>query len=932
MNKILSTILVLTLFASGGTAFAFQEQTGSSSQPSNNILEPLTHLDYKNPWDIVTDGRYIYVDSLIDPGGEVIILDMIDPAHIAEIASIPVESPFQLLAIANNTLYLGPDPYTPSGYAGIQIYDVSDPYNPERIGSFEQPGSMHPTQMVIVGDLAYVADAVLGLLILDISDPAHPSLLGKDSEEVIFGLAVEGQYAYGIQDAFDYVAYGKLMTYDISNPAQPVLLGRYENTLRVGSEIAVSGSIAYFWGFINDGPEGMTEYFMDVIDISDPSNPERVAEVPELAIPVRELLVKNELLYAVRSGGLGFYSLAEPLNPQLSSIFPSYWGADVELLDSQALFLDTNTGLHVLDINDPAHPIQIGSYTWPGDAGYLASVGIHLFTVQSDVAYPLNYHEYPNVEWKSLLKVIDSSDPFNARVIGWIVLDGNTLGKPYVDESFIYLPTEPGMAIVDISDPTDVHLVSLAGAINSSVVEVLDSVAYSYSKDVGSGATLSIIGVRNPLSPTLLSQTTAYFNTEDMSIAKQGDRIFAYLISDSQLIILDVTDPPNLFEVRRELLEVSDTVIDTENRGSQTIAYYTSIMNYHYGTMAMDVSDPEHPIFLSFVEIVGVFEAKDEIVYFLRENGLVLYDFTDPAHPHQVVTYQDPDWTGYFSVQDASMEGEYIYTTNGWGDITVYAKASKLNGYVTDHNYKPFSGVTLSLNTGEQTVTTEDGSYLYSDLDFDQYIITPTLGSFDFIPPYREVNLPADLEPQNFIILPPPTSAILEPGITTTLTYTDVQGLPTSFVFPSGLVSSMAIAHITPTLASSFFGKDFAGHAFHLAINTEGPDLPTDLFSPPVSVTIQYSLEDTAVVTDTTNLTLYRYNGSGWEAGDASCPPTSEPPLQEPGIFQGRLCQEGLYALLGPSHGIALPLISFGGENAACEPPGCPPMSTNLQE
>ena len=215
-------------------------------------------------------------------------------------------------------------------------------------------------------------------------------------------------------------------------------------------------------------------------------------------------------------------------------------------------------------------------------------------------------------------------------------------------------------------------------------------------------------------------------------------------------------------------------------------------------------------------------------------------------------------------IRDASLGKKYLYTTVGYSPITVFSMTGDLNGRVTDPNYNPVTGITLTLSTGEETLTGADGAYLFPDLDFGDYVVTPTLGTYAFSPARRDVNIPSDWVSQDFVILPAPVSTLLEPGIATTLTYTDVQGLPTSFFFPSGLVSSTATALVTPTLATGFFGHKFAGHAFELSIDSGLLTNPDEQFSVPVSVTIQYSLEDTAGITDTTRLALYRSDGSTW--------------------------------------------------------------------
>ena len=70
--------------------------------------------------------------------------------------------------------------------------------NPGVIGEFEPVADMFTNQMVISGTFAYIADFTLGLAVMDVTDPAHPTLLGANSDESTYRLALQGQSAYAL--------------------------------------------------------------------------------------------------------------------------------------------------------------------------------------------------------------------------------------------------------------------------------------------------------------------------------------------------------------------------------------------------------------------------------------------------------------------------------------------------------------------------------------------------------------------------------------------------------------------------------------------------------------------------------------------------------------------------------------------------------------
>jgi hypothetical protein len=104
--------------------------------------------------------------------------------------------------------------------SGLQVIDISNPANPQRVGGYVTSGSA--TGVAVSGTHAYVAEGGHGLQIIDMSDPANPQRVGGyDTSGYAGGVAVSGHYAY--------VATGDagLQIIDVSNPANPQRVGGY---------------------------------------------------------------------------------------------------------------------------------------------------------------------------------------------------------------------------------------------------------------------------------------------------------------------------------------------------------------------------------------------------------------------------------------------------------------------------------------------------------------------------------------------------------------------------------------------------------------------------------------------------------------------------------------------------------------------------------
>ncbi len=71
--------------------------------------------------------------------------------------------------------------YLATGETGLEILDISDPENPEWIGTYDTPGDSRYVK--VVDDIAYVCDLQGGLRIVDVSDPRHPDEISFYSRE-----------------------------------------------------------------------------------------------------------------------------------------------------------------------------------------------------------------------------------------------------------------------------------------------------------------------------------------------------------------------------------------------------------------------------------------------------------------------------------------------------------------------------------------------------------------------------------------------------------------------------------------------------------------------------------------------------------------------------------------------------------------------------
>jgi hypothetical protein len=251
-----------------------------------------------------------------------------------------------------------------SSGAGLAVVDVHDPRHAAVLGLWREPTHNGAGGAVVVnGPVAYLAAMGQGVWVLDISNPKHIQVLSHFEPELTFpdarpdrkkinarGLALRGSHLFLCFDA------GGVRVIDVADPRHLAEIGRYSNPAMNGkprayNNIVLDGQLAYV----------TADYVgVEVLDVSD--------------------------LAAIRL--LAWWN---PWNPRLSgwNWFGSKGHANEVAFDQATHNLYVAAGksdLVVLNVTDPAHPIQVGGYgdvddkqaTWGvsryGDRVYLSYI------------------------------------------------------------------------------------------------------------------------------------------------------------------------------------------------------------------------------------------------------------------------------------------------------------------------------------------------------------------------------------------------------------------------------------------------------------------------------------------------------------------------------------------------------------------------------
>ncbi|HUR83053.1 MAG TPA: hypothetical protein VM733_20010 [Thermoanaerobaculia bacterium] len=313
------------------------------------------------------------------------------------------------LKIARRITY--PDPINAVAFVGQYLY-VSVAEQPLRI---YLPPAANPLRLVSNVD-ALDMDAANGVLWavsetdalvgLDVSDPSNPHVVGSAglNELRLRGVAAAGNRVF----AFEYP--DVLHVFDVSNPAAPRMIDTREewvgtlaatstrlfvagsvfqesrlkfdpgylpretgkpvrafdvNTMALAAEFTdLAGPVSGVW------TDGSVAYVVDppllrVLDVSKTSEPREVYSltVPNLQDHIR---VKNNIAIIYGRAFVNFLDVSIPLRPR----YLGTWDAQgfphsaAAILRSRLIEANEHSGMHVVDISDINHPVQIGGRKW----------------------------------------------------------------------------------------------------------------------------------------------------------------------------------------------------------------------------------------------------------------------------------------------------------------------------------------------------------------------------------------------------------------------------------------------------------------------------------------------------------------------------------------------------------------------------------------
>lgn len=211
------------------------------------------------------------------------------------------------------------------------VIDIVKPVDPKIISVLELPAFAYG--LALKDSYALVAtsnyDYPGGLRIINITNPINPTFLGNTSES-IHSVAVKGNFAFGGDKDFQVI--------DLADFKKPKIITKtYVGTIW---GIAVQGNYAYIATF---APENLR-----IVNITDPYNPQIIASTPLPNSP-RGIVVSDKLVFMTLFFNLvQIINIADLTHPKVIANLEMLGNTNYLTLNNNLLLVGTSQGLQIL--------------------------------------------------------------------------------------------------------------------------------------------------------------------------------------------------------------------------------------------------------------------------------------------------------------------------------------------------------------------------------------------------------------------------------------------------------------------------------------------------------------------------------------------------------------------------------------------------------
>jgi len=617
------------------------------------------HHFVQQSYDVTMFGDYALMASGTASGLRV--LDLSDPAAPAEIgyivnsdscAGVEIWAADRVKASGNFAYILFYSGNISKNNYRLYVCELSNPTSAQLIGYISLPDNC--TSLFVEGDYVYVTandeDGFSGVKIIDVSDPVQPVEAGSFTT---VGIPEE---VYVAEHKAYIAVKSALVVYDVSIPSSPQFLSSYTPPGGIGliHHLAIQGNYVY----IIDAAYGIR-----ILDASNVSQIHQVGFFPHNQNDAyfSRLVLSGNIMYYLQNGDITgkmivILDVSDPAVPvQIGSYsMPGSWlfhGFDYT--NGYACVAAGSYGLRVIDVTDPDSIMECGAYEPHALANGLA--------IRDNYAYISLFSDTNNL---LVYDVSNLSAPFEVNCL-------NINGRPKwisVSENYLYVPgleinLVPGVRVYDISNPSTPVAVgdwmlppgTFGAPLSVERYQNLAIVATAYGG-------VQIFDVTQVNAPIALGNWTLWDPISNPGFGVRNVKVswpYLFLPDESYgLYVIDASDPNNLVEVASYNTSGNAWWVDISQDYN-----FLYLADFSGGIRIFNISDPLTPIEVGTIvnnlnHVNHVVAANDTIyVTDCQRIGLHVYDVSVPVSPQEVAYHKTP---GVFA-NDVVLSNGLIY-------------------------------------------------------------------------------------------------------------------------------------------------------------------------------------------------------------------------------------------------------------------------------
>ncbi len=597
-----------------------------------------------------------------------------------------LQSPFTHVIIEDNVMFF-------TDQHGFNVYNVSDPSNPVKMGNTPVPGKT--SNFTIAGNHAYVC-VDFGIAIINIADTNSPQVIHVEFLDY-------RPYKIIIDEGHAFVAGNDgVRSYSLPNPDELVFLQNLYiqpgNILFAGIE--KYGNYIFYVNQVN----------LHVVDVSNPAS--MIAGMNISLSPGGScwgnLAIKDNYLLVVSTQRLRIFDLANPAEPSLvyNDLPASHTIYDIVVEDDYAIVNhNSNQRWTILDITDPANPVSLYENTSPMmygiySLGALKNNILHILDNRQENfdGYTMHLVDVSTPTAPLPISTIES-EPGKTKGVSVFEKEGNKYALVAQNHTLGSGIGAGGLKIININDPANPQMISELELPNSTIAVEAGTGNYAFvvmatyqfpnwNLSVG---LINISNINNPflsnIQPIGNNNSLVYHNNLSYFEGK------LYAVSRSHLRIFA--------EENGELIQLGNTTV----YGQSGTGVYANNPGYVYvtagnaGFLLYNVTNPASPFMVNFINTTGTcldVHVYDDFAYVAdNEGGLAIIDVSqDFAQPvsqvgsvGNAVSVRTNGETAYLGLDDGRIElfdvsNPQQPVSTGW----YLTSGSRINNITIDNN------------------------------------------------------------------------------------------------------------------------------------------------------------------------------------------------------------------------------------------------------